>query len=310
MLLIRRPPYRGSPLLPGCVATIGVFDGLHLGHQRILAEVRDEAARRGLPGVVFSFEPTPQEFMARGEPPARLMRLREKFRFLGAFGLDVLFCPPFDARMERMPAGEFIERLLARTLAVRHLVIGDDFRFGQGRSGTVQQLVECGPAHGFSVSQVGSIAIGGRRVSSTAIRQALAAGELGLARELLGRDYSISGRVVGGQRLGRTLGYPTANLRLHRRRSPLSGIFAVRVRGLGAAPLPGVASCGTRPTVAGTEPLLEVHLFDFSGDLYGRHIDVDFVARLRDEEHFDSLEALRRQMDADAAQARELLGMA
>jgi len=310
MLLIRRPPYRGSPLLPGCVATVGVFDGLHLGHQRILTEVREEAARRGLPGVVFSFEPTPQEFMARGEPPARLMRLREKYAFLRSFGLDLLFCPPFDEHMEQMPAAAFIERLLAGTLAVRHLVIGDDFRFGHGRSGTVQQLVERGPAHGFSVNQVGSITVAGRRVSSTAIRQALAAGELALAREQLGRDYSMSGRVVGGQRLGRTLGYPTANLRLHRRRSPLSGIFAVRVRGLGPLPLPGVASCGTRPTVAGTEPLLEVHLFDFAGDLYGRRIDVDFVARLRDEEHFDSLAALRRQMDADAAQARELLGLA
>jgi len=310
MLLMRRPRFGDKPILPGCVATVGVFDGLHRGHQRIIARVVEEAALRRLPALVFSFEPTPQEFMARGEPPARLMRLREKYAALAALGVDWLYCPPFDRAMESLSADQFIRELLAGALAVRHLVIGDDFRFGKGRAGTVGLLHETGPAHGFSVEQVGSISLAGRRVSSTAIRSALAAGELAVASALLGRDYRMSGRVVGGQRLGRQLGYPTANLKLGRRRSPVSGIFAVRIGGLGEELLPGVASCGTRPTVDGTEPVLEVHIFDFDQDIYGRHIHVDFVARLRDEVRFADLAALRRQMDLDAAAARRLLGVA
>ncbi|MCC5793741.1 MAG: bifunctional riboflavin kinase/FAD synthetase [Chromatiales bacterium] len=308
MLLVRRPSSRGKPILPGCVATIGVFDGLHLGHQSIIGEVTAEARARALPAVVFSFEPTPQEYMAGEAAPARLMRLREKVMMLRELGIDCLFCPPFDAALATMPPERFIAELLAGTLAVRHLVIGDDFRFGYRRAGSVTTLHEAGPRHGFSVSQSGSVTVAGERASSTVIRAALADGDLGRARLLLGRDYRMTGRVVGGERLGRQLGFPTANLRLHRRQSPLAGIFAVRVAGLGQGLLPGVASLGTRPTVAGGEPLLEVHLFDFNRDIYGHWLHVDFIARLRDEARFDSLEALRGQMLDDAAAARLLLG--
>lgn len=307
MQLFRRPRPEVQAVQPGCVATIGVFDGVHLGHQRILDRVHREAARLALPSLVFSFEPTPQEVMNPKQAPARLMRLREKFLVLQSTGIDYLYCPPFDRTLQTLTPEEFTEELLVRTLGVRYLVVGDDFRFGQGRAGTFAHLEEAGRRHGFGVEQVGSLMVGGLRVSSTAIRNALATGDLVTARHLLGRTYRIVGRVSRGQRLGRQLGFPTANLRLQRRVSPLSGIFAVRVYGVDEAPRDAVASIGTRPTVAGVEPLLEVHIFDFDGDLYGRQIGVDFVARLRDEARFDDLESLRQQMELDAAEARRLL---
>jgi riboflavin kinase/FMN adenylyltransferase len=201
----------------------------------------------------------------------------------------------------------FIEQLLVRTLGVKHLVVGDDFRFARGRAGNFDHLAAGGRQFGFGVEQVGSVTSGDLRVSSTAIRNALATGELATAARLLGRPYRMAGRVGRGRQLGRTLGFPTANMRLHRRVSPVSGIFAVRVYGVATQALDAVASVGTRPTVAGVEPLLEVHVFDFEGDLYGRQIAVDFVARLRDEVRFDDLEALRRQMELDAAEARRAL---
>jgi riboflavin kinase/FMN adenylyltransferase len=289
------------------VATIGVFDGVHLGHQRILDRVLGEAARLRLSSLVFSFEPTPQEVMSPLKPPARLMRLREKFLVLEEAGIDHLYCPPFVQTLQELSPEAFIEQVLVRTLGVRHLVVGDDFRFARGRAGTIAHLEEGGQQHGFGVEQVGSVTVGSVRVSSTTIRNALAAGDLALARRLLGRPYRMVGRVGRGEQLGRTLGFPTANMRLHRRVSPLTGIFAVRVSGVAAAPRDAVASIGTRPTVAGVDPLLEVHVFDFDGDLYGRQIAVDFVARLRDETRFEDLEALRRQMTVDAAEARRVL---
>jgi riboflavin kinase/FMN adenylyltransferase len=307
MQVFRRPRSGVQAVRAGCAASIGVFDGVHLGHQRILDRVHGEAARLGLPSLVFSFEPTPQEVMNPQQAPARLMRLREKFLVLQSSGIDYLYCPPFDRRLQTLAPEEFIEQLLVNTLSVRHLVVGDDFRFGQGRAGTFAHLEEGGRQHGFGVEQVGSVMVGGLRVSSTAIRNALASGDLATARQLLGRAYRMVGRVSGGQRLGRQLGFPTANIRLQRRVSPLSGIFAVRVHGVDGGARDAVASIGTRPTVAGVEPLLEVHVFDFEGDLYGRQIGVDFVARLRDEARFDDLEALRRQMELDAAEARRLL---
>lgn len=291
----------------GCVATIGVFDGVHLGHQRILDRVHGSAAQLGLPSLVFSFEPTPQEVMSPGQPPARLTRLREKFLILQESGIDHLYCPPFERTLQELAPEEFIEQLLVRTLGVRHLVVGDDFRFARGRAGTFAHLEAGGGRHGFGVEQVGSVTVGGLRVSSTAIRNALACGDLATARQLLGRPYRMVGRVSRGERLGRQLGFPTANMRLQRRVSPVSGIFAVRVHGVAETALDAVASIGTRPTVAGVEPLLEVHVFDFDGDLYGRQIAVDFVARLRDEARFDDLEALRQQMERDAAEARQVL---
>jgi len=307
MQVFRRPRSGVQAVQSGCVATIGVFDGVHLGHQRILDRVHVEAARLRLPSLVFSFEPTPQEVMSPQQAPARLMRLREKFLVLQSSTIDYLYCPPFDRTLQALAPEEFIEQLLVRTLGVRHLVVGDDFRFGRGRAGTFAHLEEGGRRHGFGVEQVGSVTVGGLRVSSTAIRNALATGDLATARQLLGRTYRMVGRVSRGQRLGRQLGFPTANIRLQRRVSPVSGIFAVRVHGVEAAPRDAVASIGTRPTVAGVEPLLEVHVFDFDGDLYGRQLSVDFVARLRDETRFDDLESLRRQMELDAAEARRLL---
>jgi riboflavin kinase/FMN adenylyltransferase len=308
MRLIRRP---ADPIPPsGCVATIGVFDGVHRGHQRILGRVLAEAAARGLASLVFTFEPTPREYFARGEPPARLTRFREKFALLAGLGLQWMFCPRFDARLESLGPAEFIDRLLVGMLGVRHLVVGDDFRFARGRAGTIADLVAAGPRCGFTVEQVAGLAAdGGERVSSTAVREALACGDLERAGRLLGRDYSMTGRVVRGSRLGRQLGMPTANVNLCRRSSPVAGIFAARVRlaGSGAGPLPGVASVGTRPTVDGVRPLLEVHVFDFEGDLYGRYIQVEFVTRLRDEVKFPDLPSLQRQMHLDAEMARRIL---
>jgi riboflavin kinase/FMN adenylyltransferase len=307
MHVFRRPRPGAQAAQSGCVATIGVFDGVHLGHQQILDRVHESAARLGLPSLVFSFEPTPQEAMSPRHPPARLMCLREKVLVLRSSGIKQLYCPPFERTLQDLTPEEFIEQVLVRTLGVRHLVVGDDFRFARGREGTFPHLEAGGRRHGFGVEQVGSVTVGGLRVSSTAIRNALAAGDLATARQLLGRPYRMVGRVSRGQQLGRQLGFPTANMRLQRRVSPVSGIFAVRVHGIAETAQDAVASIGTRPTVAGVEPLLEVHVFDFAGDLYGRQICVDFVARLRDESRFDDLEALRRQMALDAAEARRLL---
>jgi len=293
MQLMRRPGPGVQGLRSGCVATIGTFDGVHLGHRKILDRVREEAEARQLPSLAFSFEPTPGEFFGASAPPARLMRFRDKFETLAALGLDWFFCPPFDRVMENLRPEEFIDRLLVGILRVRHLVIGDDFRFARGRSGAVKDLHAAGDRHGFTVEQVGSVLEDGIRVSSTMIRRALAAGEMETARRLLGRYYRMAGRVVGGAGLGRELGFPTANVNLHRRACPVAGIFAVRVDGLGGDLLPGVASVGTRPTVDGSgEPLLEVHLFDFSHDIYRRQIAVEFIARLRDEEKFADLDAV------------------
>lgn len=307
MRLIRRPTPPAPAVPGGCAATIGVYDGLHLGHQHIIRQLIGTARERGLPSLVFSFEPTPREYFARGTPPARLMRFREKFRALDALGVDYFYCPPFDARLEALAPRAFIEQLLVGTLGVRALVVGDDFRFGHGRAGTVADLKAAGRRHGFSVAQAGSFVAAGGRVSSTAVRAALAAGDMARARALLGRDYAISGRVVHGRKLGRELGFPTANVNLKRKASPVAGIFAVRVAGLGEDLLDGVASVGTRPTVDGTEPLLEVHIFDFDRDLYGEYLEVRFIARLRDEERFPDLDSLVAQMHIDARMAREIL---
>jgi riboflavin kinase/FMN adenylyltransferase len=308
MRLIRRPSAAGRILPEGCVATIGVFDGVHLGHQRIIRRVVTEAARLGLPSLVFTFEPSPREYFA-GErpPPARLTRLREKVVEIGRLGIAWMYCPRFDAGLGSLEPDAFMERLLVGMLGVRHLVVGDDFRFARARAGTIADLEAAGMRLGFTVEQVDSVVVDGMRVSSTAVREALGAGDMERARRLLGRHYSMAGHVIRGSRLGRQLGMPTANVNLCRRQSPLSGIFAVRVAGVGAGLLPGVASVGTRPTVDGTRPLLEVHLFDFDADIYGRCIRVEFVARLRDELKFPDLQSLRRQMHLDADAARRLL---
>jgi riboflavin kinase/FMN adenylyltransferase len=293
----------------GCVATIGNYDGVHRGHQHMIAAVRAKADALGVPAVVITFEPTPREFFAGPAAPSRLTRLREKLQALALYGVDRVVVLRFDRRMQAMGADEFVQRLLVEGLRVRHMVVGHDFHFARRREGTIDTLRTAGAANGFTVEEVGQFLLEGERVSSSLVREALNRGDLARATRLLGRPYRMAGRVRLGKRLGRTLGYPTANLALQRKVVPLWGIFAVRVSGAGLADYPAVSSLGTRPTVNGTDPLLEVHLFDFDGDLYGQHLDVDFVARLRDEQKFESLDALVAQMNRDAAAARTILGL-
>jgi riboflavin kinase/FMN adenylyltransferase len=293
----------------GCVVTIGNYDGVHLGHQHMIAAARVRADEYGVPLAVVTFEPTPREYFEGPAAPARLTRLREKLEALALYGVDRVVVMRFDRRMQGMSADDFIGRLLVQGLGARHVVVGHDFRFARRREGTIATLRATGAVQGFGVEEVGQFLLDGERVSSSLVREALNRGDLERATRLLGRPYRMAGRVRLGQRLGRTLGFPTANLALQRKVVPLWGIFAVRVSGAGLQGHPAVSSLGTRPTVNGTDPLLEVHLFDFDGDLYGKHLDVDFIARLRDEQKFESLEALVAQMHRDAAAARALLGI-
>jgi riboflavin kinase/FMN adenylyltransferase len=308
MYLARRPdsiPF--DRVRPGSVATIGSYDGIHLGHRKILDMVIGKARSEGLPSVVMSFEPMPKEYFSSSSPPARLMRFREKFEALADYGIDLFYCPRFDERMKNIAADTFIRQLLIQALNIRHLVIGDDFRFAKARHGNIDQLLRAGRALGYDVHQVASVLEDGERVSSTAIREALWAGRLDDATRLLGRHYRMSGKVIEGEHLGRELGFPTANVNLRRRQSAVMGIFAVRVSGLGDDALNAVASVGTRPTFGGTKPILEVHIFDFDENIYGKYIHIDFVARLRSELKFDAVKDLVEQMHRDAASAREIL---
>jgi riboflavin kinase / FMN adenylyltransferase len=304
--------YRTLPALrsrgsgrPRSVA-IGVFDGLHLGHQAIIREAREAGARTGAITLVFSFEPTPKEFFAPAAAPPRLTRFRERFEQLSALGVDELFCPYFGTIHDLEPE-PFITKLLAGALHARHVVVGDDFRFGAGRRGTVRDLEAAAARHGFGLTCVPPVFWRGERISSTAVRRALKQGDLGAARGMLGRDYSISGRVVRGLGLGKRLGFPTANVNLKRLQAPVDGIFAARVTGLGSRALDGVASVGKRPTIGGEHALLEVFIFDFERDIYGEYITVEFVERLREERTYPDLETLRRQMEADVVAAKAAL---
>jgi len=288
--------------------TIGNYDGVHRGHQHMIAALRARATELGVPAVLVTLEPTPREFFAGDAAPARLTRLREKLDALTLYRVDRLVVLRFDERLRNMGAGEIVERLLVQGLGVRHMVVGHDFHFARNREGTIETLREAGARHGFTVEEVGRYLDDGDRVSSSLVREALGRGDLARATRLLGRPYRMAGRVRRGQQLGRRLGYPTANLALHRKVVPLWGVFAVRVTGAGLVDHPAVVSLGTRPTINGTEPLLEVHVFDFDRDIYGKYLCVDFVARLRDERRFESLDALVEQMHRDAAAARALLG--
>lgn len=297
----------GGPLFPhGSVACIGAFDGLHLGHRALVRHAVARARALGVPAVAVAFEPLPREFFAQGTPPPRLTLARGKVQMLREMGVDAVGLLRFDARLAAMPAEVFVERLLAARLAAREVWIGPQFQFGNRRRGDLALLQRMGRALGFSAGEIDAVHLRGERISSTRIRQLLLSGAFGHAAELLGRPYAISGRVVRGRQLGRTLGFPTANLRFPKTPA-LSGIYATWVHGVFEQPWPSVSSFGTRPTVDGVEPLLEAHLFDYHGDLYGRHIDVEFVAKLRDEEKYDDLAALTDQMHRDAAQARTIL---
>ena len=291
----------------GCVLTIGNYDGVHRGHRAMIEVVKARAAALGCPAAVLAFEPSSKEFLDPDAAPPRLTRWREKFVHLDRAGVDRFVTLRFDERMREMTPQAFVKELLVDGLGVRHLVVGPDFRYGCRAAGTVETLREAGRQYGFGVEQIGAISHEGRRISSTSVREELSRGDYPGAAELLGWNYGMTGRVTHGKKLGRDLGFPTANLPLKRRKSPVWGVLAVRVHGIEKRPLPAVASLGTRPTVNGVEPLLEVHVFDFSGDLYGRPLEVEFVQKLRDEEKFASLDALVAQMNLDAAQARAAL---
>jgi riboflavin kinase/FMN adenylyltransferase len=288
------------------VVTIGTYDGLHLGHQALIARTREHAARRGEPAVLLSFEPMPREFLAPNDPPARLTTLRERWRILSGAGLDYLWLLRFDEALRNLCAEDFAQLLVSRVRA-SVVVVGHDFRFARKGEATAAVLTAAGVRLGFAVEVLPAVTLAGERISSSGVRAALACADFARAGRWLGRPYSMRGRVIAGQRLGRDLGFPTANLALGRRRAPVAGIFAVRVHGIAGAPHPGVASLGTRPTVGGTEALLETHVFDFDEDLYGREIEVEFAAKLRDEQRFATLVALTGQMQRDAADARRIL---
>ncbi len=291
----------------GCVATIGNFDGVHLGHRTVFQRLLERGQALGLPATVITFEPQPMEFFNPDGAPARLTRLREKVSAIADDGIERIMLLEFGPRLAAMGAGCFVDRLLVQGLGVRFLLVGDDFRFGHNREGDFALLRSVGAEQGFAVENLHTIKHADERVSSTRIREALARGDLEQARHLLGRPYRICGRVAHGDKRGRTIGFPTANIHLHRRVSPVTGVYAVSVRGVGEAPLPAVANVGKRPTVGGIEPRLEVHLFDFDGDLYGAHLQVEFRLKLRDEQRFESFDALKQQIARDAAAARQYL---
>jgi riboflavin kinase/FMN adenylyltransferase len=299
----------GPCLAPrGSAVCIGAFDGLHLGHRSLLAQVRDRARALDVDPIAITFAPIPRVFFARGAPVPQISSVREKIAALREAGMHRVLLLHFGARLAAMSATDFIARVLVQRVGAREVWVGEGFRFGHGRAGDLALLQREGAAYGLRAEAIEPFAIDGERVSSSRIRELLAAGDFDAAARLLGRRFTIGGHVVRGAQLGRKLGYPTANVRMRARVSPVGGVFAVRVHDVGPAPMPGVASLGVRPTVHGTEPLLEAHLFDFDGDLYGRRIQVEFVRKLRDEEKFDSLDAMVKQIDLDAQAAREILG--
>lgn len=286
--------------------SIGNFDGVHLGHRALLERLRALAGSEGLLPAVLTFEPHPREFFAPRTAPARLSTLREKLEMLAEEGVALTCVQRFDAGFAALTAEDFIERVLVGALKTAILIIGDDFRYGAGRKGDLAMLEEAGARHGFRVERMGGVKLDGERVSSSAVRAALFAGEMERAARLLGRPYALDGRVVQGDRLGRSLGFATANIRVKHDRAPLSGVFAVEVRGLEDGPRRGVANLGVRPSANQVaRPLLEVHLFDFCADIYGAHLNVRFNHKLRDEKRFPSFAALRAQIARDVESARE-----
>ncbi|MBL0282774.1 MAG: bifunctional riboflavin kinase/FAD synthetase [Zoogloea sp.] len=299
--------FRGIPERAehGCVLTIGNFDGVHRGHQALLAQLRAKSEATGLPAAVLTFEPHPREYFAHEDRPRRLTSLREKILLLEGQGVDRLYIGRFNQKLAGLTAEAFIEDVLVHGLGVRHLLIGDDFCFGKGRKGNFAMLQAAGDKIGFGVESMHTFRHEDERVSSSAVRAALAEGDMPHAARLLGRSYSISGRVMHGDKIGRTIGFPTANIQLKHRSPPLMGIYTVSVDGLADRPWPGVASVGVRPTIndAG-RPTLEVHLFDWDTDCYDAHLRVNFLKKQRDEERYDSLDALTAQIARDAEEAR------
>ena len=294
-------------LRDGSILTIGAFDGIHIGHQVLLNEIRKISNKNKLPTVVMSFEPTPAEFFLRSKSPSRLMRFREKYEALEKLGIDIFFCPKFDKKMQNINADDFIRMLLIQKLNIKHLIIGDDFHFGRNREGSFDHLERSSKALGFELKKISSVVENDKRVSSTLIRKYLHSGNLAEAARYLGKPFRMSGKVIKGEQLGRKLGYPTANVSINRIKTPIMGIFAVKIYGLSQEPLEGVASLGLRPTFyEKKKPLLEVHIFDFDRDIYGHYIQVDFLHKIRDEEKFVGSEALIEQMHLDSDAAKKV----
>ncbi len=288
----------------GCVATIGNFDGVHIGHQVIIEQVQENAAKLGVPSVVVVFEPQPQEYFRADSAPARLMRFREKLVALRALKVDYLLCLKFSDRLHEMSAREFIDQILVRGLNVKHLVIGDDFRFGNDRAGDFALLSQVGNECAYSVENTRTVEIDSERVSSTRVRNALDSNDFDLAERLLGHPYTITGCIVHGRKLGRQLGVPTANVSLGRKTLVLKGVYAVEATLESGVCLQGVANIGVRPTVDGVQPSLEVHMFDFDGSIYGEHLQVVFKRRIRDEKKFSNIDCLKEQILKDIEETK------
>ena len=296
------------PAHHGCVLTIGNFDGVHRGHAEVITKLVKKARQLNVPATLMTFEPQPQEMFRGDNAPARLSTLRDKIILLEELGIDRLVCINFNAKFADLSAQDFIDKLLVESLGVKYLVIGDDFCFGKQRKGNFEMLQSAGEKHQFAVVSTQSFVLGDKRVSSTEIRNQLAKGNLEQARRLLGHPFILCGRVAHGEKIGRTLGFPTANIALKRQVSPVRGVFAVKVYWDGSDIYDGVANVGFRPTVNGQVCQLEVHLFDFDDDLYGRTVEVELVAKIRDEQLFKSLDALKKQINNDADKAKALLG--
>jgi len=294
----------------GCVVTIGAFDGVHQGHQAVLAHLLDKSRELNLPSVVVVFEPLPREYFAPEKAPARLMSFREKIRAFEKIGVDRVLRIRFDESIRTMGAQQFIEKVFVEGLGMRYIVVGDDLRFGRGREGDFEMLQSMGERYGFYAMHTDTLGLEGDRVSSTRIRTALENSEFELAAELLGRPYSISGRVVYGQQLGRTLGVPTANLRLYNYRIAMSGVYVVEVKGLDKETYHGVANVGTRPTLGESiKAILEVYLLDFDQQIYGKTIEVIFRKKIRDEKKFGSLDELKENIHNDIETGRQYFGL-
>ena len=294
-----------KPDSTGCVVTIGNFDGVHLGHRMLLERLFEKSKELNLPSGLITFEPQPREFFAGEKVPARLSRFREKVILLQNTELERLICLPFNEKTQNAPAEWFTEDFLFKALNTQYLLVGDDFRFGRGREGDFNLLEKTSAEKGFEVERAKTLEYQGERVSSSRVRKALSDGDFDLAESLLGRPYFIMGRVVYGRQLGRQLGVPTANIRLQRYRSALEGVYSVSVDGLEESAMPGIANIGIRPTIGGKEPLLEVHLFDYSRDIYGSLISVTFHNKIRDEQQFSSIDELKNQIEKDIAHSRD-----
>jgi len=304
MQKIIRGFYNLPPTPSGCVATIGNFDGVHLGHQAVLNQLAMKGDMLALSAVVITFEPQPNEFFSPANAPARLSRFREKVETLRSYSIQQLCVLRFNKKLAQMSAQDFIKELIVDGLNIKYLVVGDDFKFGKDRQGNFAMLQQAGEKYGFQVVNMHTFSVDNMRVSSTRIRQALKAGDLMLAEKLLGRPYRMSGRVAHGDKRGRTMGFPTANIHLHRCKVPLSGVYAVQLFGIDGEPVRGVANVGVRPTVGADKALLEVHLFDFDKEIYGEHVQVHFLQKLRNEQKFDGLDALIVKIKQDCEQAK------